>query len=131
MIPNSSKTTPEVEEILSSEESSGSSSGSSSEDSSGSSSKGSAASIPTWTPDPLDYTTHHYLGSSSGKDNHNRVRVIVPPSKVRKRTDGLYNDEEMRRLTLEAWRTRLRNKCERYEHEIDYRLWDIGSSKSL
>jgi hypothetical protein len=21
--------------------------------------------------------------------------------------------------------------CERYEHEIDYRLWDIGSSKSL
>ncbi len=22
-------------------------------------------------------------------------------------------------------------KCERYEHEIDYRLWDIGSSKSL
>ncbi len=21
--------------------------------------------------------------------------------------------------------------CERYEHEIDYRLWDVGSSKSL
>ncbi len=21
--------------------------------------------------------------------------------------------------------------CERYEHEIDYRLWDIGNSKSL
>jgi hypothetical protein len=21
--------------------------------------------------------------------------------------------------------------CERYEHEIDYRLWDIGSRKSL
>ncbi len=23
------------------------------------------------------------------------------------------------------------SECERYEHEIDYRLWDIGSSKSL
>ncbi len=25
----------------------------------------------------------------------------------------------------------MRHNCERYEHEIDYRLWDIGSSKSL
>jgi hypothetical protein len=25
----------------------------------------------------------------------------------------------------------LSGSCERYEHEIDYRLWDIGSSKSL
>ena len=24
-----------------------------------------------------------------------------------------------------------KGKCERYEHEIDYRLWDIGSCKSL
>jgi hypothetical protein len=28
--------------------------------------------------------------------------------------------------SLSSFRT-----CERYEHEIDYRLWDIGSSKSL
>jgi hypothetical protein len=26
---------------------------------------------------------------------------------------------------------RIMGKCERYEHEIDYRLWDIGSCKSL
>jgi hypothetical protein len=32
-------------------------------------------------------------------------------------------------MTLLQWN---RNTCcERYEHEIDYRLWDIGSSKSL
>jgi hypothetical protein len=36
----------------------------------------------------------------------------VPPSQVRKRTDGLYTDEEKGRLTLEAWRARLRNTCE-------------------
>ncbi len=29
------------------------------------------------------------------------------------------------------WEGKIYSSCERYEHEIDYRLWDIGSSKSL
>jgi hypothetical protein len=119
VIPKSSKTTPEVEEILSSDESSGSSSSSSGKGSSVSCSKDSVASIPTWAPDPRDSTTHHYLESASGKDNHYRVKVTVPPSQVRRRTDGLYNDEEKGRLTLEAWRARLRNKHE-YAPDRDY-----------
>jgi hypothetical protein len=36
--------------------------------------------------------------------------------------------EEGRQSPPAVPRTR---QCERYEHEIDYRLWDIGSSKSL
>jgi hypothetical protein len=36
----------------------------------------------------------------------------VPPSQVQKRTDGLYTDEEKGRLTLEAWRARLRDMCQ-------------------
>jgi ribosomal protein L30/L7E len=109
----------EVEEIVSSGESSGSSSGDHGEESSGSSSKDSVASIPTWAPDPFDTTSHHYHSSNSGKDSHYRMSVQVPPSRVQKRTDGLYTDEEKGRLTLEAWRARLRNTCQ-YTPDRDY-----------
>jgi hypothetical protein len=47
------------------------------------------------------------------------MSVQVPPSQVQKRTDGLYTDEEKGRLTLEAWRARLRNTCH-YTPDRDY-----------
>jgi hypothetical protein len=109
----------EVEEIVSSGESSGSSSDDHGEESSASSSKDSVASIPTWAPDPFDTTSHYYHSSTSGKDSHYRMSVQVPPSQVQKRTDGLYTDEEKGRLTLEAWRARLRNTCQ-YTPDRDY-----------
>jgi hypothetical protein len=38
----------------------------------------------------------------------NRIKAEVPVSRVTPRVDGLYTDEEMGHLTLEAWRARLR-----------------------
>jgi hypothetical protein len=86
---------------------------SSSEDESGtdddeSSQTGSVASVPTWTPDPNDTTLFHADAGCVNLIRPNRPSVRVPPSRVRPRDDGLYNEEEMGRLTLEAWRVRLR-----------------------
>ena len=66
------------------------------------------ASVKTWSPDPNDYTTFHANNGCVDEFKPNRGSVTVPPSRVRSRDDGLYSDEEMGRLTLEAWRARLR-----------------------
>ncbi len=41
------------------------------------------------------------------------------------------NEEGSSSIEPITWGRIESSKCERYEHEIDYRLWDIGSSKSL
>jgi hypothetical protein len=86
---------------------------SSSEDESGtddeeSSQNDSVASIPTWTPDANDTTIFHADSGCVNQLRPNSSFVRVPPSRVRSRDDGLYTEEEMGRLTLEAWRARLR-----------------------
>jgi hypothetical protein len=58
---------------------------------------GSVASVLTWTPNEEDSIL-----------KPNRPTIIIPPSRVRSRADRLYTEEEIGRLTLEAWRTRLR-----------------------
>jgi hypothetical protein len=86
---------------------------SSSKDESGSddeesSQNNSVASVPTWAPDPNDTTLFHSDLGCMNEFKPNRPTVRVPPSRVRPRDDGLYTEEEMGRLTLEAWRARLR-----------------------
>ncbi len=50
----------------------------------------------------------------------------VPPAQTR----SLRRRFEIDRNSFET-NTNTNTNCERYEHEIDYGLWDIGSSKSL
>ncbi len=68
------------------------------------------ASIQTWTPDPLQTTIFNADRGSINDSKPNRPTIYVPPPRVRPRSDGRYTDKEMGRLTLEAWRVRLRNK---------------------
>jgi hypothetical protein len=77
-------------------------------DDDGSNGTGSVASVPTWTPNEANSIIYTADGGCVNDLKPNRPTIIVPPSRVRSRTDGLYTEEEMRRLTLEAWRTRLR-----------------------
>jgi hypothetical protein len=86
---------------------------SSSEDETGTDDNGSngidsVASVPTWTPDVADSIIYTADGGCVNDLKPNRPTIIIPPSRVRSRADGLYTEEEMGRLTLEAWRTRLR-----------------------
>ncbi len=77
-------------------------------DDEGSNGTDSVASVPTWIPDVANSNIYTADGGCANDLKPNRPTIRIPPSRVRSRADGLYTEEEMGRLTLEAWRTRLR-----------------------
>ena len=58
---------------------------------------------------------------------------------IRRLPEGEFNEKTLQKLVtklssnFEPYKPdkAILQYCERYEHEIDYRLWDIGCSKSL
>ncbi len=75
------------------------------EDTSSSSANSQELVLPLQTETVTQNCSDTYARSTKGD---NRIKVEVPVSRVTPRVDGLYTDEEMGHLTLEAWRTRLR-----------------------